>query len=66
MAIDDRTRGEIERALGRRLDRRDFLRIAALGGTAAGTAAFIAACGPGAASSAPASSAPSEIGRAHV
>ena len=52
MAIDDRTRGEIERALGRRLDRRDFLRIAALGGTAAGTAALIAACGPGAASSA--------------
>ncbi len=62
MAIDDRTRGEIERALGRRLDRRDFLRIAALGGTAAGTAALIAACGPGAASSAPASSAPSAAG----
>jgi branched-chain amino acid transport system substrate-binding protein len=58
MAIDDQTRAEIERALGRRLDRRDFLRIAALGGTAAGTAALIAACGPGAASSAPASAAP--------
>ena len=36
MGIDDRTRAEIEQALGRRLDRRDFLRIAALGGTAAG------------------------------
>ena len=65
MAIDDQTRAEIERALGRRLDRRDFLRIAALGGTAAGTAALIAACGPGAASSAPASAAPAAVrGRA--
>ena len=34
MAIDDRTRAELEQALGRRLHRRDFLRIAALGGTA--------------------------------
>ena len=64
MAIDDRTRAEIERALGRRLDRRDFLRIAALGGTAVGTAAIIAACGPGAASSAPASAAPAPPRRA--
>jgi branched-chain amino acid transport system substrate-binding protein len=62
MGIDDRTRAEIEQALGRRLDRRDFLRIAALGGTAAGTAALIAACSSGAASSAPASSAPSAAG----
>jgi branched-chain amino acid transport system substrate-binding protein len=55
MAIDDRTRAELERALGRRLDRRDFLRIAALGGAAASTAALIAACGGSVASSAPAS-----------
>ena len=41
MEIDDRTRAELERVLGRRLDRRDFMRIAALGGTAAGMTALL-------------------------
>jgi branched-chain amino acid transport system substrate-binding protein len=39
------------------LDRREFLRLAALGGAAASAAAFLAACGPGATASPAASSA---------
>jgi branched-chain amino acid transport system substrate-binding protein len=47
---EERIRRELEGALGRRLTRRDLLKIAAYGGGAVGAAAFLAACGQGAAS----------------
>ena len=49
----------LEAILGRRIDRRDFLRLTGYAGTAAGAAAFLAACGPAASSAAPSVSAPS-------
>ena len=45
----------LARVLGRPLPRRDFLRLAAAGGASAGLAAFLAACGSGAATAAPSS-----------
>jgi branched-chain amino acid transport system substrate-binding protein len=45
---DERIRRQLEVALGRPLSRRDILRLAAYGSTAAGAAAFLAACSPGA------------------
>lgn len=43
----------VEAILGRRFDRRDFLRLTGYAGTAAGVTAFLAACGPAASSAAP-------------
>jgi branched-chain amino acid transport system substrate-binding protein len=55
---DDRDRTLIEAAIRREMARREFLRLAALSGTAAGMAAFLAGCGPAASGSPSASSPP--------
>ena len=46
MSHDKRMQAAIESALGRELDRREFLQLASYTGGSAGLAAFIAACAP--------------------
>jgi len=49
-----RAEDRLDRILGRPVPRREFLKLAAVGGASAGLAAFLAACGANGASSAPA------------
>ena len=58
MADDGFDRDRKPAMLARPLDRRDFLRLTALSGVAVGVGSFLAACGTGTASTAPATASP--------